>query len=451
MTSVLGIALSSWFQNLQPASYNGVPFAVLNAEGEAGRRQALHQYPKRDTPWPEDMGRKARGFQITGFLVGDDVIQQRAKMLAAVETPGPGQLIHATRGLIKVALMGFRDIERWDRGRYFELQFSFVEAGQKNFPTTVTATQPAVLNAAIAADTAASSDFVAIAAQTLIKGAQVAVMAANTVAPWAQSTQSLGADATNLTNMVSSLTGNYGRYFNGNNSGPFGNNANPVVNSTDTAADLILAGSQAQLNINNATAAVTAAGAQLSASTSAAFVSVIQALAAALLAAAVNPADALRLLMSLADFTPSAPTPASQLGDAMATMQSATGNICRRTAVIALARAAQNYQPSSYNDAANVRTQVCALIDNEVTVAGDNGEDATLGALRSLRAAVIEDLTARGADLAQIETFTFKASLPALTLAQRLYRDPSRGDELVTQADPPHPSFMPVSFQALAA
>lgn len=175
-----------------------------------------------------------------------------------------------------------------------------------------------------------------------------------------------------------------------------------------------------------------------------------QALASAVLAATVDPADAVRLLSMLAGFTPTDVNTSSQIGLAMADMQDAAGKVFRRAALASLAQAAATYQPSSYDDAVAVRTLVCGLLDAEIALAGDAGEDASYNALRALRVAVVQDLTARGASLAPIQTFTMSASLPSLALAQRLYRDPSRADELEIQIDPVHPLFCPATFKALA-
>lgn len=40
-------------------------------------------------------------------------------------------------------------------------------------------------------------------------------------------------------------------------------------------------------------------------------------------------------------------------------------------------------------------------------------------------------------------------SLPALVLANRMYQDGARGDELVQSVGPRHPAFMPTKFKAL--
>lgn len=180
------------------------------------------------------------------------------------------------------------------------------------------------------------------------------------------------------------------------------------------------------------------------------FATAAQVLAASVLAAAVDPADGVRVLSSLANFTQATSTASSAIGQAMAAIQSATCDLFRRAAVVALARLSATYQPSSRDDAANVRTIVCTLLDNEILIAGDQGQDATFNALRAVRAAVIQDLTTRGAGLASIQTFRIGAALPAPAIAQRLYRDPNRADELVVQANPPHPAFMPASFKALS-
>jgi prophage DNA circulation protein len=138
--------------------------------------------------------------------------------------------------------------------------------------------------------------------------------------------------------------------------------------------------------------------------------------------------------------------------DSMATIQRASADLYRRVAVVAVCRAAARYQPSSYDDAVVVWTTVTGLLDAEIQIAGDQGEDATYNALRSLRAAVVQDLTARGADLSVLTTITSPRPMPALTLAQRVYRDASRAGELVTEAGPSciHPCFMPTSFRGLA-
>jgi prophage DNA circulation protein len=46
----------------QPASFRGVIFHVETGGKSSGRRTVTHEYPKRDDPYAEDMGRVARHF-----------------------------------------------------------------------------------------------------------------------------------------------------------------------------------------------------------------------------------------------------------------------------------------------------------------------------------------------------------------------------------------------------
>lgn len=180
------------------------------------------------------------------------------------------------------------------------------------------------------------------------------------------------------------------------------------------------------------------------------FAAAAQALAAALSATTTDPADAIRLLQSLGAYVAPGATPASPIGISMATMQAATGDLFRRAAVVALARASASYQPASANDAAAIRATVCGALDAEITVAADQHADATYNALRTLRAAVSADLTRRGAGLPSVTAISTPAPLPALVLAQRNYGDPDRADDLVTQSNCIHPAFMPLKFSALS-
>jgi prophage DNA circulation protein len=181
------------------------------------------------------------------------------------------------------------------------------------------------------------------------------------------------------------------------------------------------------------------------------FSAAAQAAMAALAGSAANPDDALRLLAQLATYSPTSATSSSPIGMAMGTMQSASNDLFRRAAVVALARASAKYQPASADDAARVRGIVCAALDSEIGVAGDQHEDATYNALRVLRSAVVLDLNTRAAGLPAMALITTPLSIPAPALAQRLYRDPTRADELVTQANCPHPAFMPTAFKALSS
>ena len=92
-----------------------------------------------------------------------------------------------------------------------------------------------------------------------------------------------------------------------------------------------------------------------------------------------------------------------------------------------------------------------APIEQVIDTSGESGEDAVLQSFRVLRKTVVDNLGAQGASLPRLITVNLPSAMPAVVIAQRLYRDANRADELVTEADPIHPWFMPAKFQALAA
>lgn len=175
-----------------------------------------------------------------------------------------------------------------------------------------------------------------------------------------------------------------------------------------------------------------------------------QTLATAVLDSTTDPADAIRLLVVLAGWMPS-PIPGSgPLQQQAMIAQNALASNLRCAACVALATAAKNYQPLSYQDAQSVRKLVCDALDAEATRVADSFLDATYQALRDLRSAVALDLAVRGANLAVLVEVTTAVSMPSLVEAWTLYQDTSREPQLVASADPPHPLFMPTSFPALS-
>ncbi len=73
---------------LRLASFRGTAFQVNDADLGAGRRMQVHEYPQRDMPWVEDLGRATREISIEGFLIGTYYIAQANRLLAALEASG---------------------------------------------------------------------------------------------------------------------------------------------------------------------------------------------------------------------------------------------------------------------------------------------------------------------------------------------------------------------------
>jgi prophage DNA circulation protein len=132
----------------------------------------------------------------------------------------------------------------------------------------------------------------------------------------------------------------------------------------------------------------------------------------------------------------------------MASMDAASAAVCRRAALASLVRAAAAVFPPSYEEAVSLRDQICGLLEAEITVAGDAGDDASVTAMRALRTAVGNAMTDRAANLSRLVTVSVQVPLPSLLHAYRQYGDISRANEIAAYADAADPNFLPTEFRA---
>lgn len=146
------MAIPPWKLNLKPATYNGIEFKVEVDARSSGRRKALHEFPKRNKPYLEDMGRRARRFTIQAYVIGPFYEDQRDALIEQLEADSDGQLVHPTYiDVDAVGVDGYSVIERRERGGYAEFEITFIEAGADVSTQYSTDTQGAVTGAADAA------------------------------------------------------------------------------------------------------------------------------------------------------------------------------------------------------------------------------------------------------------------------------------------------------------
>jgi prophage DNA circulation protein len=144
------MATPLWRTLLVPAFFRMAPFHVDANSRQSGRRVVLHEFPKRDVPYAEDMGRKARSFPVTGYVIGPDYQIWRELLVAALEMEGPGLLVLPTllqRDSILVQPRDYTVRETRQAGGMAEFEMNFVEAGN-NILSSITDSQSQVSSAA---------------------------------------------------------------------------------------------------------------------------------------------------------------------------------------------------------------------------------------------------------------------------------------------------------------
>lgn len=128
------IGVNMWQSRLRQASFKGMPFGVESHSSTQGRRVQIHEYPLRDDPYIEDLGKRAKEFSITGFVVGKNYMADRDRLLDACNQGGVGQLVHPYLGVKFVVCTAVSVSESADDGGVARFELSFVESGKNQFP-----------------------------------------------------------------------------------------------------------------------------------------------------------------------------------------------------------------------------------------------------------------------------------------------------------------------------
>ena len=143
------------FFNCNPASRGGSicgprasapnDFTSIRRCANPGRRVVNHEFPKRDVPYAEDMGRKSREFTVRGYIIvfpndskfpndplkRKNYIPARDALIKALEsTDGPANLQLPLLGILNVMCTRYRITEEEKFGGYCVIDMTFTEFGQ---------------------------------------------------------------------------------------------------------------------------------------------------------------------------------------------------------------------------------------------------------------------------------------------------------------------------------
>jgi prophage DNA circulation protein len=155
---------SAWRAALMPANFDGNPFHVESNAKESGQRIVVHEFPKRDFPYAESMGRKAIEFTVRGYcicypsdtsdpLFMKDYRRARDLLQARLDLGGPGVLQLPTftfpTSPMNVVCQRYRLTEEDRFGGYCTFDMSFVELGVQPGKTD-TSTQDALAQKSMA-------------------------------------------------------------------------------------------------------------------------------------------------------------------------------------------------------------------------------------------------------------------------------------------------------------
>jgi prophage DNA circulation protein len=139
--------MSKFKEKLLQASFKGVNFFVNNHSSEFGYRFFSHALPFKNEFENQELGKKQRSYNVTGYVVGDDYFKLRDDLIAKVEEGGIGELVHPYLGRLSVICPSIVVAESSEKGRFCALNFQFIESS-KPLPIAPKIDKAAVVNAA---------------------------------------------------------------------------------------------------------------------------------------------------------------------------------------------------------------------------------------------------------------------------------------------------------------
>lgn len=387
----------AWRDELRQASFRGVEFKVEAHDTTGGRRVVKHEFPLRDVPFVEDMGRKGKEFTVDAYLVGENYTQARDQLIRACDEEGPGELVHPYLGTLKVACSGFSFRESKNEGGFVRFSLSFIESGEAQFPAEASNASSLAAEAADAANIAIAGDF----AEVFTIDGLPDFVSMDAESLLSDAVDSIAEVASGLIDGVGGVTG--------------------FISQCTTF--------QGQI------------GGLLSAPSSLA--SQLIGILADAVGLSGNTFGALRGLFSLFDYGsdwPEIPQTTSTRVQ-QARNQQAIRALVRRAAVVEAARLAPNADYETRDDALVTRDRIADRLDEEMETAGVS--DTVFQALQQTRFAVVRGVPPANVALPNLVTLTPVVTVPALLLAYDLYEDPTREAEIVRRNRLRHPGFVP--------
>ncbi|UXF57498.1 DNA circularization N-terminal domain-containing protein [Chromohalobacter phage YPCBV-1] len=404
----------SWRERIDPelrGTFRGVDFHVERADTNGGRRWLVHEYPRRDRPYTEDMGRKAREWRLSFFVAGDDYDIQRDALIKALDAPGAATLVHPYLGTFSAVASDVSWSESTRNGGVCTFQVTFSESGLEAYPATTLDTQREVRQAADAFETSLLEDFADQWSVEGLLGWSLVAVERDLSAIMRSLEDVVGGIADEIAevirfpaNIAGIVLGGYNRLRNAV--------LRPVKALDLYSGNSILGNDESE------------GGGRV-------------------LLTPGTPRRAARVLRETGESGDSVTPPVADTPERVQRARNtmAARHLNGRAATLAAARLVAETDWVSRQDAEAAGADALALIDHEMATS-EPINDQVYADLVALRAAVSEDLRTRAVALPGMTTYTPQRTLPALVVAHRLYGDATRADEITVRNNVAHPGAL---------
>lgn len=429
----------NWRDQLREASFRGVSFYVEDSQQKLGRRTAVAEYPGRDEPSVEDLGRRAWSDTLSAFVLGDDHLAQALRLQVALNAFGPGELVHPYLGtrLVQIGEVTLRHSNR--EGGLSTFSIEVLEAGPVRNPIVGLDTASALQAACNLAESSLIEDFIAIfdidvLPQGLVDELAIAYdKSLELIAPgldlwakgqnlWAQGQGNMGQTGELVATGQSwaSRVAGIGANFND----PLALSGGLFYGLRDLFQVFGKVGNSGPYQPPGETAPAPAPTAAPASSTGEPHPEQVL--------------DVLHKLPATAD-TRIHPVNPTATRAQQGALQSALIDLVQSATVIAAGQASSLIEYRDRHQAEQVRGAFLDAIER----CQETASDPVYAALQQVRVDLIADLGNRGAGLPAVTRVVPQRTLPALVQAYRIYGDSRREAELVSRNRIEHPGFVP--------
>lgn len=160
----------SWADLLQDPTFRGVPLEVVSTSRQGGKQLAQHQVPYTNGAELQDMGNEPHGFDLRVIVRGESYEADLARLVAALELSGTGDLVDPIIGTVQVMVAHWAIDHNAEAPDSCELSIRFLEQGSSALLFSLPAASSST-DLAAAAGEQARSKVVAAAGDKLAKAA----------------------------------------------------------------------------------------------------------------------------------------------------------------------------------------------------------------------------------------------------------------------------------------
>lgn len=119
-------------------SFRGAVFFIEASTESGGRRNVTHEIAfSEEDPYVEDTGKATKTLKVDAYVLGANYHTFRDKLKEALDAKGPGDLVHAYAGKMRVALTGGYTLTQTSKnGGIARFSFEFTKTSSFKFPSS---------------------------------------------------------------------------------------------------------------------------------------------------------------------------------------------------------------------------------------------------------------------------------------------------------------------------